>query len=64
MKHGFGVEIFVNGDKYEGMYENDLPHGKGSYIWKDDSQNYNGEFKNGLRDGQGTSVKNFKNEYG
>ena len=32
--HGYGVRTWSNGQKYEGMYENDLFHGHGIYHWK------------------------------
>jgi 1-phosphatidylinositol-4-phosphate 5-kinase len=36
-QHGFGRESFVNGDSYEGMYKDDAPTGKGTYLWANGS---------------------------
>ncbi len=33
MKQGFGIQIYKNGDKYEGMWEQNKRHGQGTY-WK------------------------------
>ena len=30
-KHGYGIKIYDNKDKYEGYWENDLRNGKGTY---------------------------------
>jgi hypothetical protein len=34
LKHGYGREMFPNGDVYEGQYTNDQPHGHGRYLWR------------------------------
>lgn len=39
--------------EYEGMWENDKQHGKGTEKWPDGSR-YEGDFVNGLKQGQGT----------
>lgn len=36
-KHGNGVELFNNGDRYEGNYSNGKPEGNGSYFWSNGS---------------------------
>ena len=38
---------------YEGMWKNNLVHGKGTYIWQD-GKKYIGEFVHGKRHGQGS----------
>ena len=43
-------------DHYEGNFFKGLPDGKGIYTWADGSS-YDGKWKNGMRDGQGTWVK-------
>lgn len=43
IKEGFGVEVFVNGDKYKGEYKNGKFHGKGKYVWANGSC-YEGQF--------------------
>ncbi|KAJ1563524.1 hypothetical protein HK096_000583, partial [Nowakowskiella sp. JEL0078] len=47
-RHGKGKNIFVNGDVYEGIYQNGKRNGQGSYVWK------NGQFENGKRHGSGS----------
>ena len=51
-KHGYGVEIFANGDRYEGQYANGKPEGDGKYFWANGAM-YKGQFKNGMRFGYG-----------
>lgn len=55
LKHGFGVEDFLNGDRYSGNYLNGRPCGTGEYSWQNGAK-YKGSFKNGLRYGRGWSV--------
>lgn len=52
MKHGRGTDIFANGDKYIGQYQNGKPHGIGIYTWANGNY-YDGEFLNGLKNGKG-----------
>ena len=33
-KNGFGIWMFTSGEKYSGQFENDLPHGNGSFYPK------------------------------
>jgi hypothetical protein len=33
LKHGYGTDIFSNGDSYIGEYVNGKPEGKGQYKW-------------------------------
>jgi len=44
-KHGYGKLEFVNGDKYEGMFKDDMIDGKGIFIRKN-GENLNGIWKN------------------
>ena len=49
--NGIKIITFENGDIYEGQVGNDgLPHGKG--ILKDSKKIYEGEFKNGKKEGK------------
>ena len=43
---------YANGDKYVGEFKNSKFHGKGIYTEKDGI--YDGNWKDNLRDGQGT----------
>ncbi len=62
-KDGFGIQIYKNGDKYEGMWGNSQRHGQGTY-WKNEGKNklrreYTGDWYEGMRHGRGTFF--FKN---
>ena len=52
LKHGFGTQIWENGDKYEGQWTNGF-RSKGIMVFKDGSK-YDGELLNGKKHGQGT----------
>lgn len=56
-KHGYGIKIYDNKDKYEGYWENDLRNGKGTY-WLCIGRNkyrklYSGDWKNNQKEGNG-----------
>lgn len=56
-KHGYGIKIYDNKDKYEGYWENDLRNGKGTY-WLCIGKNkyrklYSGDWKNNQKEGNG-----------
>lgn len=51
-RSGFGICLFSNKDKYEGLWKNDLMHCVGKYIFSDGSI-YTGDFKDGLIEGLG-----------
>ena len=56
-KHGYGIKIYDNKDKYEGYWENDLRNGKGTY-WLCIGKNkyrklYTGDWKNNQKEGHG-----------
>lgn len=44
--------LFINGDKYEGMWQAGLKHGKGVYTWTD-GNHYEGGFWLDKREGDG-----------
>ena len=49
--NGIKIITFENGDIYEGQANDGLPHGKGTL--KSSSGTYEGEFKNGEKEGKG-----------
>jgi len=52
-RHGKGVACWDNGDRYDGLWEGDVPaRGRGVYTWADGTR-YEGELKGGLRHGRG-----------
>lgn len=56
-KHGYGIKIYDNKDKYEGYWDNDLRNGKGTY-WVCIGKNkyrklYTGDWKNNQKEGHG-----------
>jgi len=57
MKQGFGIQIYKNGDKYEGMWEQNKRHGQGTY-WKHIGgklkREYTGDWVEDERHGRGT----------
>ena len=52
---GFGTFTDSNGDKYEGMWKNNLLNGLGTYTWASGDQ-YIGNHANGKGNGQGTFI--------
>ena len=57
MKEGFGIQVFKNGDKYEGLWMANKRHGQGTY-WKNENgklrREYTGDFVEDKRHGRGT----------
>ena len=49
---GKGILFWINGDKYEGDFVNDLKEGKGKYYFNNKNI-YEGEYKNGKKHGKG-----------
>jgi hypothetical protein len=56
-KHGKGIKVMPNGDRYTGEFDGDYRHGKGSYVWGDKTpwagDRYDGEYRRDLRHGWG-----------
>lgn len=51
-RHGKGVRVYANGNRYEGDWRDDRYHGKGTLSWATGGK-YVGEFRNGLFHGRG-----------
>ena len=65
-KHGFGVEIGLDGNKYEGEWERDMKHGKGTYWRKKGGKfikQYEGEWEDNLMSGYGVHYLSNGNVY-
>jgi hypothetical protein len=52
LKHGYGLQSFMNGDLYRGEHCKDLMHGKGTYYWSHGGY-YQGELREGNLHGLG-----------
>ena len=61
-RHGFGVCVFSNKEKYEGLWNNDYMHSIGKYTYNDGST-YSGDFRNGVAQGIGTYTYKNKDIY-
>jgi hypothetical protein len=61
---GYGAYYFTNGDKYVGLFANNLPNGKGTYYYAS-GERFVGQYKDGKRHGDGAYYyKNGKREAG
>jgi len=61
-RSGYGKITHFNGDTYEGYWEDDKPHGKGVYNWKDWGR-YEGDFNKGAISGNGKRIYSSGNVY-
>ena len=52
VRHGFGVQVWQDGAKYKGQWQNNKAHGKGTF-WHADGDFYEGEFRNDKSNGYG-----------
>lgn len=50
---GIGEVYYINGDSYIGEWDNDQFDGVGKYVYDSSNASYDGEWKDGLQDGQG-----------
>lgn len=59
-KHGLGVKMMSNGDRYTGEFYDDYRHGRGEYVWSASGiwagESYVGEYQRDLRHGTGRFV--------
>ena len=51
-RHGFGKQVWENGNSYEGGWKYDNMHGRGRHVWAD-GRIYEGDWANGTRHGFG-----------
>lgn len=52
-EHGVGIEIWEDGQVYQGHWDSGNRNGHGRYIWGPDGHYYIGEWKDGMEHGQG-----------
>lgn len=66
-KHGKGVKVMPNGDRYEGDFSDDYRHGKGFYVWGEKTpwagDRYEGDYQRDLRHGKGVYQWNSGDRY-
>lgn len=65
-RNGQGVMLYKNGDRYEGVFVEDIIEGQGTYRWAS-GDSYTGSFQGGLKDGYGVytwiSGASYEGEY-
>lgn len=67
-KHGKGIKIMLNGDRYAGEFSDDYRDGTGIYIWGDKTKPwagdyYEGEYRRDLRHGWGVFQRDTGDRY-
>lgn len=55
-RSGFGKYSYINGDTYEGEWQNHVRHGQGIYTYAETGTKYEGRWDNGKRDGHGELI--------
>lgn len=53
---GSGKYSYINGDYYEGEWQNHVRHGQGCYYWAETGSKYVGTWKEGRMEGAGELV--------
>lgn len=61
--YGYGTYTYMNGDKYEGNYENNVRHGYGVYTWRNGNI-YSGNWENDSCNGFGILIHEGKRHVG
>ena len=62
-KHGKGVYLYVNGNRYEGDWANDKKNGKGSYTYFTTGEKYEGQWVDGEKHGYGSYSYAYGDKY-
>jgi hypothetical protein len=66
-KHGKGIKVMPNGDRYTGDFRDDYRDGQGVYVWGDKTpwagDRYEGEYRRDLRHGWGVYQWNSGDRY-
>jgi len=60
---GHGLLVLANGDKYEGMFDNDKKHGHGRFQWGDGpwkGHAYDGEWVSDVMEGKGSYITSMR----
>ncbi|MEZ4851227.1 MAG: hypothetical protein R3B93_21955 [Bacteroidia bacterium] len=55
-RNGRGTLTYADGSRYEGYWKDNEEHGQGKMYWSSQDKTYDGNWVNGVREGQGTSV--------
>ena len=55
-RSGTGKYSYINGDYYDGEWQNHVRHGQGTYVYTDTGSKYTGTWKDGKREGQGELI--------
>ena len=53
---GFGKYFYVNGDYYEGEWQNHVRHGRGTYFYAATGSKYTGMWNSGKWEGHGELI--------
>jgi hypothetical protein len=61
-KHGYGKQLYANGNIYHGQWSNGMKHGHGVQTWSN-GETYEGEWKRDERHGSGKQVYDVKKNY-
>jgi hypothetical protein len=53
VRHGYGVQVWIDGAKYKGYWQDNRAHGRGCF-WHADGDMFEGDFANDKSNGMGT----------
>jgi hypothetical protein len=67
MKHGFGIQVYENGDKYEGGWHENTRNGQGTLWVRDQKKSlrrrYTGDWLSDMKEGRGTMFYENEDRY-